>query len=480
MAGRFQSFVILAGMRTGSNFLEASLNEIDGVTSLGEVFNPNFVGRLKARELYGVTLEEREADPLTLLARLRTETPGLPGFRFFLDHDPRVLDAVLADPGCAKIVLTRDPVDSFVSLEIARETGQWMLRSEKHRKSAKIRFDAAAFAAFLAEREAFYAGLRRRLRLAGQTAFEIDYAELADVAVLNGLAAWLGVEGRLKAPSRAIARQNPPDLAAKVSNPEAVAATLAGMGRAGGGTQAEPPEAARGAAVPSYIAAARAPLLFLPIKAGPSARVEAWLAALDGVGAGGLTRAFSRASLRDWRAARPGHRSFAVLRHPLARAHAAFLHHILGTGPDDPMPIRNRLRAHYAPDLPEGPPGPDYGPGYPPGRHRAAFLGFLHFVKENLAGQTSMRTDAAWASQLAALQGFAQLQPPDRILREEGLAEGLAELAREVGLDPPPLPAGAGATGFALDTIYDETVEAAARAAYGRDYTAFGFGDWRG
>ena len=44
---------------------------------------------------------------------------------------------------------------------------------------------------------------------------------------------------------------------------------------------------------------------------------------------------------------------------------------------------------------------------------------------------------------------------------------------------PPPLPAGAGATGFALDTIYDETVEAAARAAYGRDYTAFGFGDWR-
>ena len=36
----FTSFVMFAGMRTGSNFLEANLNALPGVSCLGEVFNP--------------------------------------------------------------------------------------------------------------------------------------------------------------------------------------------------------------------------------------------------------------------------------------------------------------------------------------------------------------------------------------------------------------------------------------------------------
>jgi|GEM_PF-1028139 len=96
---------MFAAMRTGSNFLEANLNCLPGVTCHGEAFNPHFIGTKDQTTLFGIDLAARAADPLELLARLRQRTDGLAGFRFFHDHDPRVFDAVMADPACAKIIL---------------------------------------------------------------------------------------------------------------------------------------------------------------------------------------------------------------------------------------------------------------------------------------------------------------------------------------------------------------------------------------
>jgi LPS sulfotransferase NodH len=407
MARPFRSFAILGAMRTGSNFLEASLNEIEGITSHGEVFNPEFIGRKNKTELYGIDMAAREADPLKLLARLREETRGLSGFRFFQGHDPRVLGAVIADRRCAKIVLTRDPLDSFVSLRIAAATDQWMLRDQKTRRTAKIRFDGAEFAAYLEGLEVFYDDIRRRLQLSGQAGFPIRYADLSDAAVLNGLAAWLGVEGRLERPSARLMRQNPEPLADKVENPEEVAAALSGLDLLDPGY--EPAlEPARRPALGSYVAAAEAPLLFLPLRGGPVERVESWLAALDGAAPEALLRDFNRKTLRAWRNLRQGHLSFTVVRHPLARAHEAFSTKILATRPGSFAAIRRRLRQHYGLDIPEGPPDDSYTRE----RHRAAFLGFLGFAKLNLTGQTSIRIDPAWASQEAVVQGFSAFHPP--------------------------------------------------------------------
>lgn len=100
---------MFAEMRTGSNFLEANLNALAGVTCFGELFNPVFIGKKDQTEMFGVTLAMREADPMQLVARAREVTGGMVGFRWFHDHDPRVFDAVMADPACAKIVLTRNP-----------------------------------------------------------------------------------------------------------------------------------------------------------------------------------------------------------------------------------------------------------------------------------------------------------------------------------------------------------------------------------
>ncbi|MDX1743482.1 MAG: nodulation protein NodH, partial [Ruegeria sp.] len=67
MTSRFDYFIVLAAMRTGSNLLEFNLNALDGVTCHGEAFNPHFIGRLKSENLLGVTLEDRDADPMKLV-----------------------------------------------------------------------------------------------------------------------------------------------------------------------------------------------------------------------------------------------------------------------------------------------------------------------------------------------------------------------------------------------------------------------------
>ena len=181
----FTSFILLAEMRTGSNFLEANLNMVDGVTCHGEAFNPSFVGYPKQDDLLGFDRAAREADPLALLNAIRA-SDAMAGFRYFHDHDPRVLSPCLDDPACAKIILTRNPVDSFVSWKTAQATGQWKLTNATHAKSHQITFDPAGFAAHLEATQAFQLRIQRALQVSGQTAFYIHYDDLRDVDVARG------------------------------------------------------------------------------------------------------------------------------------------------------------------------------------------------------------------------------------------------------------------------------------------------------
>ena len=471
---RFDLFVVFAEMRTGSNALEEAINQVPGLLCHGEAFNPVFAGHHGQASLLGIDLAAREADPLALLAAMRAEGAGLPGFRFFHDHDPRVLDAVLPDPRCAKVILTRDPLEAYVSLKIARATGQWKLTDAADRKVAKARFDAAEFAEMRERHAVFRHRVRRALKLSGQTAFEIDYAEIGDVDVVNGLAAFLGAEGRVSRLEGRLKRQNPEPLRERVENPREMEAALGG----GAGADAPAPEPARGARVPTYVAAAHAPLLHMPLRGGPEARVAHWLAALDGVDPSDLRRGFTQKTLRQWKNRTKDGRVFAVVTHPAVRAHRAFCRHILFTGPECFAEIRTALRTRHGVALPEG----DPGPGWDAGAHRAAFLGFLRFARASLAGQTSQRSDPAWSSQSALLAGAAEVLVPDMILREAQLEGGLSRLAAEAGLrgavPPPGPPEPEGAGPVTLAQIHDAEVERAARDLHNRDYMAFGFRDW--
>ncbi len=293
MADRFDYFVILAEMRTGSNFLEATVNSYPGLKCWGEAYNPAFVGKANTDQMCGISKAQRERHPEALLQAMISQTEGLAGFRFFHNHDPRMLDRFMDDPKCAKIILTRNPLESYVSKKIADQTGQWRLGDLKDAKTAKISFEKSEFETMLDAIKAFQIELQRRLQTTGQTAFYINYEDIKDIEVVNGLARFLGVDVERHATSQKTKVQNPSQLKDKVHNYDQMVAALSGIDHF---NLANTPnfEPRRGPTVPGYVAAAQAPLLYLPVRSGPERVVRDWLAALDGVDSSELTVALPK------------------------------------------------------------------------------------------------------------------------------------------------------------------------------------------
>lgn len=460
MTQTFQRFVIFAEMRTGSNLLEATLNGLKRVTCFGEAFNPYMMGWPDKDALRGITRAEREQDPHSLLRAIFDRPNHLSGFRYFHDHDPRVFDAILQDRACAKIVLTRNPVDSFVSTALARQTNQWKLNETETPIPAAVHFDGAEFRQSVAEVEAFHLKLQHHLQVTGQTAFWLGYEDLRDAEVMTGLLHWLGRTDLEKVtPSVEQVPQNPRELADKVTNFAEMQAELA---------QLDPfmlrkiPnfEPRRGPSVPSFVACdAGRGLVFMPIKGGPSAQVESWLRAM-----GPILGDFNQNSLRQWKRDHAGHRSFVVLRHPLLRAWAAFTSLMQGKNAE----LRDLMRQIHRVPLP----AKDALHDIAPDRQAELFEAFLDFLRRNLNGQTTLPTDPGWASQSEVLAGFSRFGSPDMVLREADLARDLGWLASGVAIrDAGDLPELEDFPEF----LSDQKLRGAAKKAYLRDYIAFGF-----
>lgn len=455
-----KGFILFGEMRTGSNFLETNLNAFDGLTCHGEAFNPAFIGYPNRKQLLGVTKAERDDDPAVLLDAV-ANAKGLNGFRFFSDHDPRVLDLCLHDPDWVKIVLIRNPVESYISLQIARKTDVWREKGNSKQEAQKVAFNAEEFQGYLADHQAFQERLLAGLQETGQTAFYLTYEDAQRLDVINGLARWLGLDEQREGLNRSVKKQNPQALTDKVTNPDEMVSALSGFDRFDL-TRTPVFEPRRGAMVPGYMAGPNVGLLYQTLRGGPVDAIRGWLEALNGCA---LDEGLNQKRLRQWMRAHPGHRTFTVIRHPVARAHAAFCDLILPESVPGFEDIRAALIAHQ--DVPLG------------ADHRAAFKGFLAFLGRNLNSQTNIRVDPAWASQTAIIEGFAKVRAPDMILREDALGTELPALARFVGLDDIVVPQTTDPHVAQLRDVYDEDIEALAHAAYRRDYINFGFGGWR-
>ena len=472
MAHSFDYFVVLAGMRTGSNLLEEQLSAMPGIQSHGELFNPHFFGKPDTKSLWGLSMEARDSDPVRAIIAMQKDTSGLQGFRLFYDHDQRVIDFVLKDPKAAKIILTRRPLDSYVSLKIARKTGQWWLGDMTSARAAKVAFEAQEYADFLNDLSGFQSQITHTLQTTGQTAFHIGYQDLSDDDVLAGLGKFLRAEGP---PDQSLIKakvQNPTPVMARLTNPNVAEEALRTLSVPDlGRTQVYEPD--RGPGLRFFHVCKTAPVFYMPIRGAGLDPIPDWLSKLDPDG--DVQSGLTQKDLRRWKRQHTGHRSFTVLRHPLPRAYDAFCRFVLPLDVENYTDIRRALIDQYKVPLPDTWPHEGWGLE----DQKAAFLGFLKFLSGNLGGQTALRVDNTWATQTVLLAAIAQFTVPDRIVRESQMADELARLSTEVGLGAPALTLNFSTeTAFPLIDVVSPKIEEAAAAAYRRDYMMFGFENW--
>lgn len=469
----FDYFVVLAGMRTGSNLLEEYLAAMPGLDVYGELFNPHFFGKPDVKSQFGLSMAARDSDPVRTIGAMRSSAKGMPGFRLFYDHDARAVDHVLKDQKAAKVVLTRRAIDSYVSLKIARKTGQWWLGDMTSARVAKVPFDAAEYAEFLNTLSGFQDQIMHSLQVTGQTAYHISYDDLSDDDVISGLGRFLGADG-------------PPDpgkVRAKVQNPTAVAARLTNARVAEEALHAlvtpdlghlPTNEPGRGPGLRLFRVCRSAPLLYMPIRGAGYDPVPDWMKQVDPEGE--VDSGLTQKDMRRWKRQHPGHRSFTVLRHPLPRVHDAFCRFILPADVENYADLRHALIHQY--DVPLSETGADEAEDQ--NRYRAAFLAFLEFLAGNLGGQTALRVDNTWATQAVLLHAIGQFAIPDRVIRADRLKSELKSLCEEVGVsDVSPEADVEVPASFRLADIHDAEIETACAAAYRRDYVMFGFRPWQ-
>jgi len=333
-------------------------------------------------------------------------------------------------------------------------------------KSAKVAFVADEFERMLGDWQHFQAHIHRVLQESGQTAFYLNYQEITRLEVINGLAQFLQVPGRLEAIPGKLKRQNPGSIESKLSNPEDMAQHLSKLDPFGLShtPHFEPP---RGPAVPRVLTAAKSPLLMLPIPGGPEHEMVAWLTALDGAPP---ESGHTQKTLRAWMRSHPGFQAITILRHPLTRAYDAYCRCLLPKNVPGYEALRLSLIQNHGVPIPNETEGT-----HDKEAHRAGFLGFLRFLVFHFSGKSPVRTDPVFASQLATIQGFSQIIPPHMVMREDDIAHMRGMLAARLEREMPLWPEMSSAYPFSLKEIFAPALDDICFEAYRRDYLSFGF-----
>jgi hypothetical protein len=194
-------FVILNAPRTGSNYLCTLLNSHPEILCHHEIFNPHVVGvarHLQNAEFHMGSIEERERDPIEFLSRVWRLDEGrrAVGFKLCWKQNEPIFHAVLADPGIRKVVLKRrNRIKSFVSLLLARQTGEWVIYNDAATPGArpKVHVDEGELRQHIAFNDAYYAEIESAIQQPGQMGHVLHYEDLFSETSLCGTLRFLGV-----------------------------------------------------------------------------------------------------------------------------------------------------------------------------------------------------------------------------------------------------------------------------------------------
>ena len=196
-------FVMLHATRTGSNYLCTVLNSHPDVLCHHEIFNPHVVGVARHLQESGFalgTIDERERDPEGFLDRVwRTDLGhAAVGFKLCLWQHEAAWRAVIADTSVRKILLKRrNRVKAFVSLLLARQTGEWVVYDDRGAPGPRpaVHVDVDALRENIALHERFYRETEAALAASGQRHALLWYEDLFAGGGIDPALALLGLAG---------------------------------------------------------------------------------------------------------------------------------------------------------------------------------------------------------------------------------------------------------------------------------------------
>ena len=220
-----KKFVIFSFPRTGSTYLCSRLNAHPQIVCHYEVFHPDEIATAGKRaaeipELAGFTPRTRDEDPARFMDALFSHDRGqlATGFKIFVGHSEEAHRLILADRSIVKILLRRSTIDAYVSMIIARQTGEYTSRSATP-TTMKVKIEAGGLLAFDQRITSYFAEIEDALRKSGQLYHTVSFEELtAGEEALDSIFRFIGVERGTSVLEPFTVRQNSEALEDKVSN----------------------------------------------------------------------------------------------------------------------------------------------------------------------------------------------------------------------------------------------------------------------
>lgn len=179
-------FVIACFARTGSYRLVDILNQQEGIVCHGEVFKK---GRVEVGNEYLEKLsfkrsdaEKRDSDPIRFIDELfgvvKSDGAISSGFKIFPSHSQKVLEYTLTSKDFSVIFLCRNPLQQYISLKMAKNTGVW-IKQEGGQGSeiGPIDFNPEDFTKRMNLMFSYYNKVRLLTKVSGKKMFEIDYSD---------------------------------------------------------------------------------------------------------------------------------------------------------------------------------------------------------------------------------------------------------------------------------------------------------------
>ncbi len=175
-------------------------------------------------------LERRNGDPRRPLEDVLEQARrdgNILGLRHFDGHDHSIQEEMLQHRDVIKIILTRNMVASFVSLQMARATGEWIRRSHDDSSPTQIRFDVDRYQTYANRLQRYYAGIRDRLETTGQTYLFASYEDVLNNDKIVEIARFVGSRSAMISEKTILRKQSSGTLRDKLINYDEVSEFLA-------------------------------------------------------------------------------------------------------------------------------------------------------------------------------------------------------------------------------------------------------------